>query len=230
MTFGSLFSGLGGMDLGLTRAGMECIWQCEKDRWSRSILEQHWPDIIRYEDVRTLDGSRVRRPDLLCGGDPCQGNSKARGRRVADGDGPADHFIRLAGEIRPDLVLRENPSSTRRDAPWPWWRFRSELGRPGYAVLPFRLRACCLGADHQRDRLFLLAALPDAVCPGLEGEDTAIVEYRDPAGCDRRRPAPRICRRTDGISRRMDRLRGPGNAVHPDVAEYIGRLILHSVQ
>ena len=47
MTFGSLFSGIGGIDLGLERAGMECKWQVEKDSYCQSILQKHWPDTQR---------------------------------------------------------------------------------------------------------------------------------------------------------------------------------------
>jgi DNA (cytosine-5)-methyltransferase 1 len=226
VTFGSLFSGVGGMDLGLERAGLRCVWQCESDPFARRVLARHWPGIPCYEDVRGLDGRSIERPDLVCGGDPCQANSKARGARPARDEGPAVHFLRLVDELRPRLVLRENPWPSLRSAPWPWHRFRSGLESLGYAVLPFRLRSCCLGADHQRDRLFLLAALPDAPGAGLEGCDDRALECDDAPRRDRRRPAPRICRRVDRISHRVDRLRCLGNAVDPRVAERIGRLIL----
>lgn len=70
MIFGSLFSGIGGLDLGLERAGFECDWQVENDPYARRVLEKHWPHVRRHSDVRTL-----RRPphvDLIAGGFPCQ--------------------------------------------------------------------------------------------------------------------------------------------------------------
>ena len=52
LTFGSLFAGIGGFDLGFERSGMECRWQVEKDRFCLKVLDKHWPDVAKYEDVR----------------------------------------------------------------------------------------------------------------------------------------------------------------------------------
>lgn len=169
--FGSLFSSVGGLDLGLERAGLRCKWQVEYDPWRRGILEQHWPGLRRHDDARTFPPSDVAswRVDLIAGGDPCQENSNARRTSDALQSSLGGEFIRILDAIRPRMFLRENPSAVRSDAPWPWWRFRSATESLGYAVLPFRLRACCVGADHRRDRLFLLGELQDANQARLEG-------------------------------------------------------------
>lgn len=228
MTFGSLFAGIGGMDLGLERAGLECRWQVEINPFATRVLEKHWPGVRRRTDIRDFEPEPAEEwhVDLICGGDPCQGNSQARGSRDYHETSPADHFLRIVDRLRPALVLRENPSATRSDAPWPWYRFRSELESLGYAVLPFRLRACCFGADHRRDRLFLLAELADTMRTGLERQDSRVVKHGHSPRCARGRPTPRLCRRVDGIPDRVDRIRTLGNAVDPFVAEYVGRLIL----
>jgi DNA (cytosine-5)-methyltransferase 1 len=203
----------------------------------RDIRDVRPEDIAGYDQVHLFAGiggfplgfRRAGMPDdfrIWTGGDPCQGNSKSRGRRAFDGPDCASHFLRLVDAVRPPIVLRENPADTLRAAPWPWHRFRAGLESSGYAVLPFRLRSCCLGADHRRDRLFLLAASPDAPGAGLEGRDDRALECDDAPRRDRRRPAPRICRRADRISHRVDRLRALGNAVDPRVAEWIGRMIM----
>lgn len=236
LTVGSLFAGIGGFDLAAERAGLTVKWQVEIDPFCRRVLEKHWPHVRRYGDIRTLDRfAGLPEPvDIICGGDPCQRNSNAW--RAGSGDAsPADHFIRIVSELRPRIVVRENPSAVRADAPWPWWRFRGELERLGYAVLPFRLRACCVGADHTRDRLLLLAALPDTDSARLEGAECEVMAradegryHTDTAGPDRWSATPRVCRGADGIPNRVDRLRSLGNSVVPQVAEWIFRRIVEA--
>lgn len=234
LTFGSLFSGIGGLDLGFERAGMRCLWQCEKDEFCRRVLRKHWPATRLFEDVKDVDGD-AERPDLIIGGDPCQENSNARQGDGLESPSLGADFIRVVDAVRPRIVVRENPSAVRADAPWPWWRFRTALQSLGYVVLPFRLRACCLGADHQRDRLFLLAERADALQAGSQGAILEEVEraagsesIRHIAQQDRRNPAPRISRSDDGIPDRVDRIRACGNAVHVAVAEWIGRRIVEA--
>ena len=68
-----LFSGIGGFSLGLEAADMETVAFCEKDSFCRKLLQQHWPDVPVYEDVRALDGRLYRGTvDVVCGGFPCQ--------------------------------------------------------------------------------------------------------------------------------------------------------------
>jgi len=61
ITFGSLFAGIGGLDLGLERAGMKCKWQVEIDAYAQRVLAKHWPDVRRHDDVMTTSG-RGRKP------------------------------------------------------------------------------------------------------------------------------------------------------------------------
>ena len=107
MTFGSLFSGIGAGDLALERVGMKCVWQVENDKRKRVVLEWHWPNVSRPEDVRDCDLETV---ELICGGDPCPSRSRARAR----GDRPSNHpdlsgyFLAVVGRLRPRWVVREN--------------------------------------------------------------------------------------------------------------------------
>lgn len=57
MTFGSLFAGIGGIDLGLERAGMECRWQVEIDPFCQKVLAKHWPKLKRYGDILDCYGT-----------------------------------------------------------------------------------------------------------------------------------------------------------------------------
>jgi DNA (cytosine-5)-methyltransferase 1 len=240
---GSLFSGIGGIELGLEWTGaFRTLWQVESDAFCRDVLAMHWPDVVRYDNVHDVATDKLAEVDMIVGGDPCQVNSNAQrsGRRVIWTSRPSfgAAFISIVDACRPALVLRENPSVVRRDAIWPWWRFRTELERFGYAVLPFRYRSCCAGAPHRRDRLFLLAALPDAYGTRLERhvsrEMAAANTGRHNTDAERSdwwASASRVRRVADGLSRKVDRhykrrLRAIGNAVVPQVSYQIGRAIL----
>lgn len=235
MRYGSLFSGFGGMDLGFDRAGWSCAWQVEINPYARRVLEKHWPGVRRHGDVRTFPGSGDWSVDAIIGGDPCQANTIATGPNSAGSESLGGEFLRVVGELRPRIVVRENPTRVRASAPWPWWRFRHGLESLGYAVLPFRLRACCFGTFHQRDRLFLLAERTDANRKRLEGWKAQT------KGGHSGQPARRI--HADdwialhasrgfgsraGLPEYVERVTGIGNSVTPMVAEWIARSILES--
>lgn len=121
--------------------------------------------------------------DVICGGDPCQANSNAR-RHGKVPETPAGHFLRIVKEVYPRYVLRENPASVRKDAPWPWWRFAGHLEGMGYLVLPFKIRSCCVGGNYRGERLYLFAALPSANGAGLERYVREVLERADEGGQD----------------------------------------------
>src|SRR3990167_4185679 len=109
MRVGSLFSGLGGIDLGLERAGMEIVWQVEIGEYEREVLAQHWPNARRYGDIRSVHGGDLAPVDLLCGGFPCQPVSNAGQKRAQlDERWLWPEMARLICELRPRYVLVEN--------------------------------------------------------------------------------------------------------------------------
>jgi DNA (cytosine-5)-methyltransferase 1 len=85
LTVGSLFAGIGGIELGLERTGgFQTLWQVEQDEFARRVLAKHWPDVPRWDDVRTFPPDEGWRCDLVCGGFPCKQTSTAaavHGRR-----------------------------------------------------------------------------------------------------------------------------------------------------
>lgn len=161
MLIGSLFSGIGGLELGLERAGLGRVaWQCEMDPYCRAVLARHWPDAARYDDVRSIDGSAAR-VDVVCGGFPCQPVSVA-GRRLAQADERWlwPEFARVARELRPAVVVVENVPGLRsaglRDV-------LADLAALGFDAEWSTLAASDTGAPHIRRRLFIVAAHPDRI-------------------------------------------------------------------
>lgn len=76
MRYGSLFSGIGGLDLGLELAGMNPGFHAEVDPYPRKVLEARWPGVPCFEDVKEVTANAVRgvgvqRIDILAGGFPC---------------------------------------------------------------------------------------------------------------------------------------------------------------
>ena len=117
MRFLSLFAGIGGIDLGLERAGMTCVAQVEIEPFRRQVLAKHWPEVPKFDDVRTVNRETLRDVlpiDLIAGGFPCQDISNAGKRRgIIDGErsGLWSEFDRLIRDLRPRFVLVENVSA-----------------------------------------------------------------------------------------------------------------------
>jgi DNA (cytosine-5)-methyltransferase 1 len=190
---GSLFSGAGLMDYGLTRAGFEHSWFCEIDPFCRRVLERRWPGVPIYEDVRTLRAPE--RVDLLAGGFPCQDVSQV-GRRAGiagERSGLWDHFARLISELRPRYVLVENvPGLLVRGM----GRVLGDLAAVGYDAEWDCLPASAFGAPHLRARIFILAyprgrwGSPDGVRAGWDSAGRGGETMADTKGeCGALRPA-----------------------------------------
>jgi len=102
-TFGSLFSGIGGFDLGFERAGMSCKWQVEIDDAAAGVLDRHWSGVAKYKDVRNVGRDNLETVDVICGGFPCQDLSIAGKRAGLDGErsGLWFEFRRIVEELKP---------------------------------------------------------------------------------------------------------------------------------
>jgi DNA (cytosine-5)-methyltransferase 1 len=110
---GSLFSGIGGLDLGLERAGHEIVFQCELEPYRRAVLGKHWPGIPCYQDIRAIDGTEWPDVECLAGGFPCEDLSNVGKRAGIEGlkSGLWSEYARLVDEIRPRYVFVENVPS-----------------------------------------------------------------------------------------------------------------------
>ena len=155
MRVGSLFSGIGGFDLGLERAGMKITWQVEIDEFCNKVLAKHWPHVKRYGDIRSVGKANLEPVDLICGGFPCQPFSCAGKRKGAEDDRALwPEMFRVIQEIRPRWIVGENVAgiiSMELD------NCISDLEREGYSVQTFIIPACAVGAPHRRDRVWIVA-------------------------------------------------------------------------
>lgn len=127
-TYGSLFSGAGGFELGLNELGWECEWMCEKDKYAKSVLEYHWPDKTIYDDVKTMNGKEITAVDVIAGGFPCQDLSNAGLKAGFSGNNSSlfYDFVRIVKEMReqtnneyPKAVIWENvPGLLNKKKDW----------------------------------------------------------------------------------------------------------------
>jgi DNA (cytosine-5)-methyltransferase 1 len=157
LTFGSLFAGIGGFDLGLERAGMRCEWQVEIDPYARAVLAKHWPDVRRHEDVRTFPPPEGEwGVDVICGGFPCQDISVAgKGAGLAGArSGLWYEYARIIGELRPRYVIVENVAALLSRG---MGTVLGDLSSLGYDAEWHVIPASAVGAPHRRDRVWIVA-------------------------------------------------------------------------
>ena len=160
-----LFSGIGGLSLGLERTGgFETVAFCEIEQFPRKVLAKHWPDVPCFPDVTKLKGSDVGRVNVICGGYPCQPFSTAGKRQGKEDDRHLwPEFMRLVVELRPAWVIGENVAghvSMGLDD------VLSDLESEGYACRPFIIPACAKDAKHRRDRVWTIAYANDVLHSG----------------------------------------------------------------
>lgn len=292
LTFGSLFSGIGGLDLGMERAGFVCRWQSEIDDYASRVLKKHWPHIPNLGDVKQIDWNTVEPVDVIVGGYPCQPFSVAGSR---NGGTDERHlwpwFANAISVVRPRYALLENVAGHLSLG---FGQVLGDLATLRYDARWDCIPAAAVGAPHRRDRVFIIArdtqqvgmdtnrnSQPDgtqhaeteprsgrseqrrsvantnntrrhntlftrwnapwhgsetvanANSAGREEQHvaTVTVEQGHNTRCITERRShwevePSVGRMADGIPNRLDRLRGLGNAVVPQVAEHVARIIM----
>jgi len=230
----SLFSGIGGLELGLERAGMTTVGQVEIDPFCRQVLAKHWPEVPRHDDVRTcVDWWRSEpRPAIhvVAGGFPCQPASQAGlGLGAADERWLWPEMAKVVAALRPAWVVWENvPGLLARGLDV----VHRDLAGLGYRHRVGWSSACAVGAPHPRRRLFGVAHAAGEGCgPRWPVDRVGDVASTERLGAEPSRAAwwavePGVGRVAYGLSDRVDRIAALGNAVVPQVAEHIGRLIM----
>ncbi len=229
-TFGSLFAGIGGIDLGLERAGMRCAYQVEIDDYATRVLAKHWPDVPRFRDVRSVGAHNLPAVDCVAGGFPCQDIADP-GKRVGitgERSGLWSEFNRIIRELRPRYVLVENVSALLDRG---IDRVLGDLAAGGYDAEWSVLSSCALGAPHTRARVFIVAYTDCKHGQARLGhfahrQAALFAPDNSPSSGAREAPEPQVPRGDTRLPYRMERNRALGNAVDPRVAEFVGRLIM----
>jgi DNA (cytosine-5)-methyltransferase 1 len=163
MTYGSLFSGIGGMDLGFDRAGLQCVWQCEIAPYCRKVLAKHWPDVPKHDDVTTFNPEQYGTPDIIAGGFPCQDISvagKRAGIERGERSGLWREFARIIRVARPRYVVVENVPGllvSRDGEPAAIGRVLGDLAACGFDAEWTSIPAWAFGSTQTRWRVFIVA-------------------------------------------------------------------------
>ena len=161
-----LFSGIGGFSLGLETADLaETVAFCDIDEYCHKVLNKHWPHVPIFSDIKelnyeTLRSNGINNIDIITGGYPCQPFSVA-GRKKGEED-PRHlwpEYFRLVKELRPTWVIGENVSGHIKlglDT------VLEDLESEGYSTRTFSISASSVGANHKRERVWIMAHSNDA--------------------------------------------------------------------
>lgn len=251
-----LFSGIGGFALAARMAGgFETVAFCEIDRYCQRVLRKNFPNVPIHDNVKTLNGNEYGPIDIITGGYPCQPFSHAGKRSGANDDRHLwPEVFRIARSIKPRWLLLENVvghiTLGLDDV-------LSDLDSIGYTSQPFVVPACAIDAKHRRYRVWIVAnsnslrmegawteqqatgisgkseAMADSNRPGCKEQWTEIANKKEHTTAERGSwwtPEPAVGRVANGIPNRVDRLRGLGNAIVPQVAAVILEFIKQTDQ
>ena len=209
----SFFSGIGGLDLGFKRAGIETVSVSEIDPYASSVLAERFPDAQNLGDITEVNADDIPEAEIYSGGFPCQDLSVA-GRRAGFAgkrSSLAFTFLDLVERRRPRWVVLENviglfTSNRGRD----FGRLIAEVESLGYGVAWRSLDARYFGVAQRRRRVFIVAS--------LESDRAAEVLFE----CDRceRHPAPRWSQRSGAASTATDGT-GTSSAIQAHYAKWI---------
>jgi len=157
VTHGSLFSGIGGIDLGFEWAGIETRWQVEIDEYCQKLLSIRFPHTEKFTDVRKVGVHNLEKVDIISGGFPCQDISVSNPKAVGiegERSGLWTELHRVISELRPRFAFIENvPMLTIRGGT----RVISDLAEIGYDAEWQTVGADDVGAWHRRKRIWIVA-------------------------------------------------------------------------
>jgi len=240
MTVGSLFAGIGGFDLGFQRAGFNITWQVEIDLFCQKVLAKHFPEAKRYGDIRTVGATTLDPVDVICGGFPCQDISVAN-QEASGLDGKRSGLFfeipRIINSLRPKYVVLENVDALLRRG---IDRVLGALAEIGYDAEWTIIPASCFGLPQPRKRVWIVAYPSGFRISGLfESIDSSTPRQggpgstanlfdiaRSPFSGTSGFPQPLLRGVDDRPANWVDRIKSSGNAVVPQIPEWIANQIL----
>ena len=221
----AIFAGAGGGLLASKILGWRTVCAIELDPYCRSILIRRQNERLLdpfpiWDDVRTFDGKPwISSIDIVTGGFPCQAFSNAAaGKNNADDLWP--EMFRIVADVSPKFVFAENVSKNAID------KACNDLETLGYKTKAISLSASDMGADHVRERHWLLAH-PDNKSELLCGFNAKVAlgsEFQSRIW-QTFSGNPRMA---DGMAHRMERLKATGNGQVPTVAATAWRILTNA--
>lgn len=243
MKHASLFSGIGGFDLAAEWMGWENVFQVEKNEWCQKVLKKNFAKVKRYGDIKEFKGNEYSGTiDVLSGGFPCQPFSTAGTQKGTKDDRYLwPEMLRVIREIQPGYIVAENVYGIiNQERGMVFETVCSQMEDEGYEVQPIIIPACAIGAQIRRDRIWFIGRLSFA--SGIGQKSNKIISERQQY--NERGPAQHFidplyslskseCKRgestfiggSNGLPNELDELEGYGNAIVPQVAFEIFKII-----
>lgn len=229
MTHGSLFSGVGGFELGAKWAGIPTLWNCEIEDYQQKVLKKNFPDVEQYKDITKTTG--LRHVDIVSGGFPCQDISVAgKGKGIrGERSGLWSEMYRVVGEVRPKYVIVENSPALVVSG---FERVLRDLSEIGYDAEWQCISNHAFGYPHRRERLYVIAYPREIGLQGIVRDDGGFDSIFQQWSSDihvactlakriLEMPACSHIRNGDGFPDWVHRVGAIGNAVNPCVAKYL---------
>ena len=161
MNVAGLFAGIGGLELGLSKAGHHAAMLCENWEPARAVLDHHFPDVPKHSDIRNLSELPAG-TEVLTAGFPCQDLSQAGKTAGIGGDRSSlvGEVFRLLRRRRVPVVILENvPFMLQLDRGRGLAQIIAELEELGYRWAYRVLNTLAFGLPQRRERVFLVATL-----------------------------------------------------------------------
>lgn len=162
----SFFAGIGGFDVGLEKAGMDVVFQCEINSFCQKVLKKNWPDVPLFSDISKVVASDIPESNVWCGGFPCQDVSLAnQGKRkglLGERSGLFFTYAKLIEERKPDWIIIENVPGLLNSHNGEDFRTVIEtLDELGYGLSWRVLDAKYFGTPQRRRRVYIVGSLGD---------------------------------------------------------------------